>query len=277
MTSTPDDASLREMALQLVRVDGIVGVVLGGSRARGDHTPTSDVDLGLYYRPPLDVVRLAALARDVAGPRAEVTEPGDWGPWVDGGGWLTVDGVAVDWIYRNLDRVRSCWQSAQAGRFAFHQQIGHPFGVADFSYPGELAIAVALADPTGELTALQADMRTYPTALGRSLVTQCLWEAGFLIGIAGKAVGRTDTAYVAGCLFRVVVLCAHALHGRDGRWLVNEKGAVAAAGRLPSAPAEFAGKAQRLLAQVGATPSQLADSLRAAQALVADVGDTCRP
>jgi len=48
---------------------------------------------------------LAELARRVTGPGATVTAPGEWGPWVDGGGWLTVDGAAVDWIYRDLDRV----------------------------------------------------------------------------------------------------------------------------------------------------------------------------
>ena len=135
MATDLDDMRLREMVLGLATVGGVVGVALGGSRARGDHTPASDVDLGLYYRQPLDVAGLTALAHEVAGPSAEVTEPGGWGPWVDGGGWLTVDGVAVDWIYRDVDRVRTCWESAVAGRYAFHHQIGHPFGVPDFPTP----------------------------------------------------------------------------------------------------------------------------------------------
>jgi hypothetical protein len=95
------------------------------SRARGTHTPESDYDLGVYYRGRLDTGRLAALAREVAGPAARVTEPGEWGPWVDGGGWLTIDGVAVDWIYRDVDRVRKAWQDAEHGRYAFHSQAGH--------------------------------------------------------------------------------------------------------------------------------------------------------
>jgi hypothetical protein len=45
-----------------------------------------------------------------------VTRPGEWGPWVDGGGWLHVGGTAVDWLYRDLDRVRKSWEDArQAG------------------------------------------------------------------------------------------------------------------------------------------------------------------
>jgi len=82
---------LHDLAARLGAVDGIVGVLLGGSRARGEHTPESDVDLGLYYRQPLDVATLGELAREVSGPGAEVTAPGGWGPWVDGGGWFGID------------------------------------------------------------------------------------------------------------------------------------------------------------------------------------------
>jgi hypothetical protein len=61
----------------------------------------------------------------------------------------------VDWLYRDLDRVRKSWEDAQAGRYDFHFQIGHPFGVPDFIYAGEVALGVVLADPSGEITALQ--------------------------------------------------------------------------------------------------------------------------
>lgn len=84
------------MAQRLTQVSGVIAVVLGGSRARGEHTPQSDVDLGLYYRTPLDVGARATLARELAGPAATVTEPGAWGRWVDGGAWLHIRGTAVD-------------------------------------------------------------------------------------------------------------------------------------------------------------------------------------
>ena len=85
---------------------GVTAVMLGGSRARGEELP----------------------------------EPGAWGPWVDGGGWLSIDGMAVDWIYRDLDRVHQSWQAAEAGSFSFHFQVGHPLGVPDFAYAGEVAL-----------------------------------------------------------------------------------------------------------------------------------------
>lgn len=271
-----DDEELRKLAQRLCEVGGMVAVLLGGSRARGEHMPESDFDLGLYYRPPLDIDALQDLARDVAGPGASVTRPGEWGPWVDGGGWLPIGGTAVDWIYRDLDRVRKSWEDARSGSYGFHFQIGHPLGVPDFMYAGELALGVVLADPSGEVTALQQAARHYPPRLRDALVAG-LWEASFDIDIARKAVKRGDTAYVAGCLFRVVEVCAHALHGQAGHWLINEKGAVASAGRLPAAPTSFAERAQAVLAHLGATPSELSSAIDSAADLLADTTNACQP
>jgi hypothetical protein len=269
------DADLVAVADRLAEVPGVVAVMLGGSRARGAEHPDSDVDLGLYYRPPLDVGRLQLLAATLGQARSgadapRVTRPGEWGPWVDGGGWLAIGGVAVDWIYRDLDRVRRSWALARAGSVTFHAQVGHPLGVPDFAYAGEVALGVLLADPSGELAALKDQMATYPPELARA-VTDLLWEAEFLLGALEKSAARGDTALLAGSLFRVVGLCAHALHAKAGRWVISEKGLVQAAGRLEGAPPDFTGRAHAVLGRLGTEPVALQASLAAARALLADV------
>jgi len=268
------DERLGELAARLAEVPGVTAVLLGGSRARGTHTPDSDTDLGVYYHRPLDVAALGELARTVGGPAARVTPVGEWGPWVDGGGWLTVDGAAVDWIYRDVDRVARAWAEAEQGRYAFHAQAGHPLGVPDFAYAGEVALGVVLADPAGELAALRARMRVYPPALSEALVAG-LWEADFLVGVARKAVPRGDAAYLAGCLFRLAGVCAHALHGAAGRWLINEKGAIAAAAALPGAPPRFRQRVEAVFTAVDGDPVHLTAALDAAADLVLETADAC--
>ena len=74
MEAEPLDVSA--MVARLVTVEGVEAVLLGGSRARGDHLPSSDYDLGLYYRPPLDVAALGSLASEVADHAIEVYRAG---------------------------------------------------------------------------------------------------------------------------------------------------------------------------------------------------------
>lgn len=253
------------MAGRLVDVPGVVGVMLGGSRARGEHRPDSDWDLGVYYRGPLDLDALQALA----GPEVEIAGPGSWGPWVDGGAWLVVDGTPVDWILRDLDRVEQVWADCRAGRFEVGTQVGHPLGFWSPCYAGEVALGQVLADPTGTLTDLRASAR-YPEPLREALVAAA-WEASFLVGSATKGAARADTLYVALCLARAVGVLVQSLHAAHGRWCLNEKGALDVAGALPGTPPGFADRARALLGTLGSTPEQLAATVEAARTLVDEV------
>jgi predicted nucleotidyltransferase len=269
-TNDVDESALREMAERLVSIDGVAGVALGGSRARGAHAPGSDVDLGLYLHGGLDVAGLRELAREVTGQDVDVTERGGWGPWVDGGGWLVVDGIHVDWLYRDLARIDAIWEHVRQGRFAFHAQAGHPFGFLDAAYCGELALGRVLSDPTRALAARQERMRVMPGALGDALAAR-IWEASFTVENALKGATRGDVVYVLQCLSHALLIAAHAIHGRDRAWSTNEKGLIAAAGRLPHAPEEFVGRAHSALAVGAATPDELLAAIDRAAALVAEV------
>ncbi|MCP9943554.1 nucleotidyltransferase domain-containing protein [Streptomyces somaliensis] len=262
---------LTEIAGRLTDVGGVVGVCLGGSRAKGTDRPDSDFDLGLYYRSPLDTAALRLLASELTGESVEVTEPGGWGPWVDGGAWLTVDDCRVDWIYRDLDRVHRIWEECREGRFEVGVQAGHPLGVYSHAYVGEVAVGRVLADPVGELRVLQQETRRYPEPLREALIANARWEAPFTLANARKAAARGDAFYVAGCLFRAVGLLVQGLHAHAGCWVLNEKGAVQDAGRLPAAPADFVARAHGLFAMSGTTPGALSTVLDTADELAAEV------
>ncbi|WP_377272891.1 nucleotidyltransferase domain-containing protein [Peterkaempfera sp. SMS 1(5)a] len=254
---------VEEMAARLAKVPGVVGVMLGGSRARGEHRPDSDWDLGVYYRGRPDLAALRALA----GPEVEVAGPGGWGPWVNGGAWLRVDGVAVDWILRDLDRVQQVWGDCCEGRYEVGMQAGHPLGFWSPCYAGEVALGQVLADPTGELTDLRRRTATYPEPL-REALTGGVWEAEFLVDAAAKGTARADTLYVSLCLSRAVGVLVQALFARSRRWCLNEKGALAVAETLPGAPTGFGPRVRSLLGAPGETAESLTATVGRAQTLV---------
>ncbi|MFI5866217.1 DUF4037 domain-containing protein [Streptomyces sp. NPDC051546] len=254
---------IKDMADRLAGVPGVRGVMLGGSRARGEHRPESDWDLGVYYRGPLDLAALGALA----GPDVEVAGPGGWGPWVNGGAWLRVDGVAVDWILRDLDRVERVWQDCREGRYEVGVQPGHPLGFWSPCYPGEVALGQVLADPAGELAALRTSVAAYPEPLRKALLAGA-WEAEFLAAGAAKGAARADALYVSLCLSRAFGILVQALYAADRRWCLNEKGALAAADLLPSAPPAFGERVRTLLGAPGTTPDSLTATVTEARTLI---------
>lgn len=267
------DDRIREIAQEVAASPGVRAVVLGGSRARGTHHPGSDLDLGLYYDAArLDVPALAAIAGRITGSAVEVAGPGGWGPWVDGGAWLRVDGMAVDLILRDVRRVAAQRDRAVAGRFAFHQQMGHPLGYLDVAYAGEAATCVPLVDPDLLVPELRRGLDPYPPAL-RAAMIENLWSAEFLAAGAAKGVAKGDVAFVQMAAAAALMLAAHAWHAAAGSWVTNEKGLVPSVADLGGAgraadgtdgmpagigrahedigPAEFAAQAAAALGAIG--------------------------
>ena len=96
----------------------IKGIVLGGSRATGTAAADSDFDIGIYYEEgTIDYVQLNAAAKrlDDASRDNLICREGEWGPWVNCGGWLVVEGRPVDLILRNIARVKQVIEKTDAG------------------------------------------------------------------------------------------------------------------------------------------------------------------
>ncbi len=263
-----DDEALRAMADELARVEGVEAVVLGGSRARGTHRPDSDVDLGLYYdHRRIDVAALRSLARALMGREVPVAGPGGWGPWVDGGAWLDVEGTAVDWILRDVDRVRRQRDRAVRGEFAFHHQPGHPLGFLDVSYVGEAVMCRVLVDPRGVIAELRSGVVPYPGPLRTAMIAN-LWQADFLLDAAGKGVPRGDLAYVALCCSTAALICAHAWHAAAGVWVMNEKDLVPGVARLGIETGSFVEDVRTALGRLDADEMSLRSGVAGMRAVV---------
>jgi predicted nucleotidyltransferase len=254
MSVANDERLLGELTEVLSAVPGVRAIALGGSRARGTATPRSDYDIGLYYDgdAPLDVAALARIAVEIddRGAEATVTPVGGWGPWIDGGGWLVIEEMRVDLLYRDLARVHRVIDDCHVGRVEVAYQPGHPHAFVSSILMGEVALCKTLHDPDGALAALRARTTPYPEALKTTLRRRFEWEARFSLENAEKSTARRDTAYIAGCVFRAVACLCQSLHAANGVYLLNEKGAVAGVMRLARGPTAFAERVTMILRDV---------------------------
>jgi Nucleotidyltransferase domain len=245
-------APVAALAAELAGLPGVVAVALGGSRAAGTHRPDSDWDLGVYYRgserplDPADVRRL--------GHEGHVSELGEWGPIVHGGGWLTVGGVAVDVLFRDLDTVGRWLEDAREGRFDILLQNGHLAGAPTYLPVGELALGVPIA---GDLPRPE-----FPPPLAESAPPRWRGRAAVALLFAQGHAAAGDPVACAGMLANAVLCTAHARLAARREWALNEKRLVGRAGLDPVQP---------LLARAGAEPAELAVTVAAvADALDAD-------
>jgi len=265
---------IETLVRDLQQVPGVVAIVLGGSRARGTHTPQSDIDLGLYYRPdqPLHLTRLGAFATEVddAHRHDVITGIGGWGPWINGGGWLTVQTIPVDLLYRDLHRVTSIVQECIAGRPQIVYQPGHPHGFMTAIYLAEIAVCRVLWDPTGIMEDLKRMTVPYPAALKAALIHQFFWEADFSLKAAAKAIARADVSYVAGCCFRSVSCLMQALFALNECYWMNEKGATAIAGTFPLAPPQLSERIDAAFRGMAPTEDALTLAIEELEHLVAE-------
>jgi predicted nucleotidyltransferase len=266
------DQLMGDLVEQVRGVEGVAAVVLGGSRARNTHTPASDIDLGIYYDPAvgLDITGLdrVAQAMDDAHRPGLVTAIGGWGPWINGGGWLTVQGIAVDFLYRDLHRVQYYTEAATAGQIEFVYQPGHPLGFASYIYMSEIAVCRAYWDPRGVIAQLKRQTVPYPPRLKEAIIRQFWWEADFSLQIARKALPRGDITYVAGCCFRAVGCVLQTLFALNEQYWLNEKGATAIAANFSLGPSGLQARIGEAFSRLAPAPAALVQGIEILSGLI---------
>jgi hypothetical protein len=208
------------LARELAALPGAVAVVLGGSRASGTHRPDSDWDLGLYYRASAGSLDPAAVR--ALGHRGHVSGLGEWGPVMHGGAWLTLGGLAVDVLFRDLDVVERHVAAAERGEFEVLPQAGYLAGAPGYVPAGELAVSLPVA---GGLP-----RPGYPDALARRAPDRWRARAATSLMFARIHAGAPDAVGCAGMLAQAVLCVAHARLAERREGVLNEKRLVARAG-----------------------------------------------
>jgi hypothetical protein len=245
---------LQSASDMLSQVKGIAGVVLGGSRARGTHAPESDIDIGIYYRG--DILDLAVLDRVATVLDSEhraglIAPPGSWGNWVNGGGWLMIDGYHVDIILRDILRVEQAIADCQEGRITAHYQTGHPHAYINAMYMGELAVCRILSDCDGTIQKLQNQTHPYPQKMKEAVIHSFMFEAGFSHMFTAKNINKYDTYYVTAHLVRSVSCLNQVLFALNNEYCINEKKAVRMIDGFQFKPPEYGRKVKTIFSLAG--------------------------
>jgi len=262
---------LRAVVSELAALPGVEAVVLGGSHARGLAREDSDVDLGLLYRDarPIDVAAVRAFAaRWNDAPDPVVSELYEWGPWVNGGAWLTLRGRRVDLLYHSLERVEQTIEDARAGRHEVHFAQQPPFGFWSGTLLGEAACALPLQDPAGHAERLRALVAAYPEPLRAAVLRDMLWGAEFgLAAFAPKFAARGDAWGTLSCLGRAVWQLGLALFALNRCYLVNDKTLLDEIDGFALAPSGFRERVATAVSAPGRTPGELGAAVEAIAAL----------
>ncbi len=220
------DLLLQQIIAALKPVQGLKSLVLGGSYASGTQRPDSDIDIGLYYqeRQPLNIPQIRAIANtlnDTSNPT--VTDLGGWGPWVNGGAWLTIQGQRVDFLYRNIDFVSSTLDDCNQGiiRSDYWQQPA--YGFHNFMYCTETAICRPLYDPDNLIAQLKTKVAYYPPQLKQAICKDFLWRARFTLDNTTKAAARGEVYLVTGALARAIHCLIQILYALNETYYLSEK------------------------------------------------------
>jgi predicted nucleotidyltransferase len=221
---------MEEIVQGLANIKGIDAIVLGGSRARGTHNNLSDIDLGIYYssETDLNIEALGRFCKEIDDENREdlITGIGGWGPWINGGGWLKVQSIPVDILYRDMNKVKLVMNDCLDGNISIDYQPGHPHGFINHMYMAEVALCRPLWDPKEIFVSLISQTVPYSSVLKRAIITKFLWEAHFSLEAAYKSIARQDVSYAAGCCFRAVSCLSQTLFALNEQYWMNEKGSV---------------------------------------------------
>jgi hypothetical protein len=261
---------LEQVCATLKAVANIEAIALGGSHARGTQRPSSDLDIGLYYREaaPFDIADIARVARAFA-PGGEPTVTGfyEWGPFVNGGAWIENPVCKIDFLYRNLDQLAREIAAAQKGNWSHSFDQQPPFGFRSVTVLGEIRCCKPLADPSGALARLKDEVAVYPPRLKQRIIQDTLWCAEFSFLFADDFARSGDVPNTAGCMTRIFHYLVQALFAINEIYFMNDKYVQQQIETFRRCPDDFVSRMGVILGHAGSTAAQLDASLRTLQLL----------
>ncbi len=236
------DGITEQLSSKLWAVNGVEAIVLSGAHAKGNTTDDSALDLALLYRDAngIDAEKVRDIASEINDTLDSiVVEVGGWGPWINGGAKLVVDGQPVDVHYRSIDAYERVIEQAQIG-VAEHDWLQRPpYGFPSVAYLGEIEMCKILLDPRDVVSDLRELVRPYPEALKTNLINGFLWGAEHTIESARLPAARNDAYAAMGGITRAVAMITFAVFALNEHYYTDDRGALDLTSSFAVAPKHF--------------------------------------
>jgi len=275
---------LKCLVHELQRISGVVAITLGGSYARGTQHEQSDLDLGLYYfeAEPPSIAAIQSVAKRFSNQETPiVTTFYEWGPWVNGGAWISTEVGRVDFLYRNLNQVAATIADAQQGIVHHHYNQQPAYGFYSVIYLAEIHFGIPLYDPDAQIQTLKHQVEIYPAKLKERTIVDPLWLAEFTLILARKFAAAADVYNTVGCLTCVATNLTQVLFALNETYFMSDKKAMDLIEAFPVAPTGYVQTITKLLAHSGETSEQLSQTIihltQLWQSVVAIAGNLYQP
>jgi len=259
---------------ELEGVPGVIGIVLGGSRARRTYHSTSDIDIGIYYDESIgfDVKEVNGVAGKLDDEHREnlVSSLGEWGDWINGGGWLIVEGYHVDIIFRDIKRVKDVINECLLGNVSSYYHAGHPHAFLNVMYMGEISICKILTDPTNQLVKLKAKTNPYPQVIKEAIIGYFSFEASFSMMFAKENIDKDDLSYVVGHCYRTISCLNQVLFAMNEEYCINEKKAVRMIEGFKNRPENYKKRIDNIFGLISANEDNAREAVNMLQELISD-------
>lgn len=244
------------------------------SRARGTNQPTSDIDIGIYYDESagFDVNKISKIATKLDDDHREnlVTALGEWGAWINGGGWIVVQGYHVDLIFRDIKRVSQVIDDCLEGRVATHYHTGHPHAYLNVMYMGEISICNILFERAKQISDLKAKTSPYPQPLKDAIIGYFMFEASFSLMFAKDNVDKDDISYVMGHCFRTISCLNQVLFALNEEYCINEKKAVRMIESFNKKPKNYKKSIDQIVTLISSDPNNTTEGVNMLHHLISE-------
>jgi hypothetical protein len=248
---TPEKTELLKcLIIDLEKIKGIIGLVIGGSYALGLANEDSDIDIGLYYSSsfPFSVNEIDIIAKkysDIESP--VVTNFYEWGPWVNGGAWIKNKISKIDFLYKNVEQITTTIENAKQGNWEVNYEQQPPYGFSSVIFLAETHYCIPLYDKEGYIQNLKKQISTYPEKLKQAVVQQSLWAAEFTIWQAFGFAEKKDIYNTYGCFTRAINKIILAIFALNERYPMGDKRALLIINQLNLKPVNLSQRIEVIL------------------------------